>query len=215
MKKAHFGGEDGENGHGMEEDDDPDRVKSKKEIMSEIIAKSKQGKMERQKAKQEDEELLDKLNHDFTDVKALLMGGGAQESHGRGPAKPLDLFKKGDDDDVYDRIVRELASEKRAHPTDRMKTSMELAKEEKTRLEALEEDRLRRMAGITEMEDDTQNEGRLLPSSKLISGDDLEGNYVLDGRSKNTALTYHQGRLVGGRRDLLGNFVPEKTIPIG
>ena len=203
VRKAHFGGGEGE-GEGEGEDDyDPDRPKSKKEVMNEIIAKSKQGKLERQKAKQEDEELLDKLDHDFSDVKALLMGISGAQPREASKKPVLELFKKDGNDDGYDKIVRELASDKRSHPTDRMKSSMELAREEKNRLETLEDDRLRRMAGVTEMEEDMDDAVHRM-DPRVVSGDDLEGNYVLDRRNANDAIAYHGGRLLGAKRDRFG-----------
>lgn len=47
----------------------------------------------------------------------------------------------------YDSLVRELATEAKARPTDRMKTLEEIAREERERLQQLEEARLQRMRG--------------------------------------------------------------------
>jgi hypothetical protein len=49
--------------------------------------------------------------------------------------------------DDYDHMVLELANEVKAKPSDRMKTAEEIAREERDRLQELEEARLRRMRG--------------------------------------------------------------------
>jgi len=46
--------------------------------------------------------------------------------------------------DEYDKMVKELAFETRAHATDRLKTPEEIAILEKQKLESLERDRRRR-----------------------------------------------------------------------
>ncbi|KAJ3014689.1 nucleolar complex protein 14 [Thoreauomyces humboldtii] len=74
------------------------------------------------------------------------------------PDEPTPAAKEGEQEieayDDYDRFVRELASERRAKPTDRLKTEEELAQDEKNKLEQLEQDRQRRMLGLpTEKEE--------------------------------------------------------------
>ncbi|KAJ1336749.1 hypothetical protein BSLG_007068 [Batrachochytrium salamandrivorans] len=50
-------------------------------------------------------------------------------------------------DDDYDKFVRELAYDRRAKPTDRIKNEDEIAQSEKNKLEKLEKERIRRMQG--------------------------------------------------------------------
>jgi len=114
---AHFGG-------GL--NDGEDREKTKKEVMAEIIAKSKMHKVERQKEKMEDQDLLEKINEDFGLIQSLLL---------RSENKKYDPTESAEN---FDKIVNELATEKRSRPTDRMKTQMELVQEQKVRLEELE-----------------------------------------------------------------------------
>ncbi|ENH64666.1 Putative nucleolar complex protein 14 [Fusarium oxysporum f. sp. cubense race 1] len=52
------------------EDDEPERKKTKKEVMEEVIAKSKHYKYERQAAKEEDEELREKLDKELQNIQA-------------------------------------------------------------------------------------------------------------------------------------------------
>ena len=67
---AHFGGGDDQQREDGEEDD-PDRQKSKAEVMKELIAKSKAHKFERQQIKMADEELRQQLDDDFGDLRSL------------------------------------------------------------------------------------------------------------------------------------------------
>lgn len=59
---------------------EPERKKSKKEVMEEIIAKSKQGKYERQVAKDEDEEMRMELDKELGDLRKLLAGHSRKEA---------------------------------------------------------------------------------------------------------------------------------------
>jgi len=77
----------------------------------------------------EDEELLKRLNQDFTNIRDLLVL--------REPEPQPNLIIN-DSDPNYDKFVVDLAADKRSRPTDRLKTQMELAREEKARLEILE-----------------------------------------------------------------------------
>lgn len=68
LKRLRAAEEDGES------DPEPDRKKTKKEIYEEIIAKSKQGKYERQVAKDEDEAMRMELDKELPDLRMLLAG---------------------------------------------------------------------------------------------------------------------------------------------
>eukprot|EP00112_Aurelia_sp_Birch-Aquarium-sp1_P018326 Seg4357.4 transcript_id=Seg4357.4/GoldUCD/mRNA.D3Y31 product="Nucleolar protein 14" protein_id=Seg4357.4/GoldUCD/D3Y31 len=104
--------------------------KSRKEIMDEIVAKSKIKKFERQQAKEEAFQLTQDLDTDWKMIHSLLTKRDDAE------------FIKADD---YDILVNELKYETKAKPKDRMKTEEEIAKAEKEKLEKLEEERLQRM----------------------------------------------------------------------
>ncbi|KAI9019059.1 nucleolar protein 14 [Hyaloraphidium curvatum] len=180
---AHFGG--------FAERDEPGN-KSRNEIMKEIIAKSKFHKMERQKTKDENEDLRRELDAEVDDVRMLVKDmeepapkGG--KVAGAGPNAQAD----------YDVIVHQLAGEKRAKPQDRLKSEEELALERKEKLERLEQDRQRRLQGLLP-EDEAATFGALRLDT---SGDYLEPMSNFLGAlplQDSKPLTYRDGRLVNG-----------------
>jgi len=149
VQKMNFGGFEKVDG------DRENREKSRKEIMSEIINKSKQYKRERSNEKLEKEEMTEKLDEEFSNLQKRI--------------SPLirtkTIITTKDENDDYDVTVRTLAYEIRAHPTERLKTEEETAMEEKQKLERLERERLRRMKMDTPIDK---------KSLKLPSGDALE-----------------------------------------
>ena len=122
--------------------------------MKEIIAKSKMHKLERQNAKQEDDELRDELDDELDDIRDLL----ETKSVRRPLPSQNAIFKRNenenpreedlDDYSDYDKAIRDLANDQRAQATDRTKTEEELAIEEKENLEKAERARKRRMEGL-------------------------------------------------------------------
>ncbi|KAF2753262.1 Nop14-like protein [Pseudovirgaria hyperparasitica] len=155
--------EDGEYGtQGMGEQ--PERKKSKAEVMKEVIAKSKLHKYERQQAKDEDEEEREKLDEDLPVLLSILRGRqppakstqyptqeGASIDPGR---KALLAQVQMDAEKDFDRRVRDLARDKKAQPTERTKTEEEKAIAEALRLKDMEQRRLRRMRGEIESDDE-------------------------------------------------------------
>ncbi len=75
----------------------------------------------------ERENLTQSLDAEFADIYGLLAASKRAKQ---------DEDKKQDDD--FEKVVRELAFEMRAHPTDRLKSPEEIARAEKQRLEELE-----------------------------------------------------------------------------
>lgn len=69
VSASHFGGFDTPGATRS----DGDRKKSKAEVMKEVIAKSKYYKYERQKAKEENEEMRNELNLEFDDIRSSLL----------------------------------------------------------------------------------------------------------------------------------------------
>jgi nucleolar protein 14 len=144
----------------------PERKKTKQEVMKEVMAKSKMHKYERQKTKEDDDELRMELDEGLQDIYSLLgtkkkapppnpnlqpVGKITQEK-----AEPqlnpdraalLEGKDRADADREYDQRLRQLALEQRAAPTTRTKTDEEKAEEEAERLKKLEADRLKRMRG--------------------------------------------------------------------
>ncbi|KYK58227.1 nucleolar protein [Drechmeria coniospora] len=137
-------------GHDDHEEGQPERKKSKKEVMEEVIAKSKMHKYERQAAKEDDEEVRAELDKDLRNIQLLLSSSG-KNGQKQGRSEPLVSIIAGEDRDAfeknYDLQVKLLAQDKRAQPADRTKTEDEMAEAESKRLKELEDKRQKRMKG--------------------------------------------------------------------
>ena len=138
----------------------PERFKTKAEVMKEVIAKSKLHKYERQKAKEDDDDLRAELDQGLLDIYALLQGKKRPSRTEEAEAsKPTDTsinpdraaLLAGKDrsqaDKEYDERLRQMAFDARAKPTERTKPEEERLKEEAEKLKVLEEKRLARMRG--------------------------------------------------------------------
>ncbi|XP_009957226.1 PREDICTED: nucleolar protein 14 [Leptosomus discolor] len=182
LTAAHFGGGGGllrkKTPSGQQEEEE-EKPKSRKELIEEMIAKSKQEKQERQTRRESALELTEKLDNDWKEIQTLIA---------RKPPKSERKDKEAEKPkpDEYDMIVRELGFEMKAKPSERMKTEEELAKEEQARLQKLEADRLRRMHGI----DEQANKKR--PSH--VSADDLADGFILD-KDDRRLLSYKDGKI--------------------
>ncbi|KAB0342720.1 hypothetical protein FD754_019646 [Muntiacus muntjak] len=152
--------------------------KSRRELIEELIARSKQEKRERQAQREDALELTEKLDQDWKEIQALLARKTPKSETGGGKEKP--------EPDAYDMMVRELGFEMKAQPSNRMKTEEELAREEQARLRRLEAERLRRMLG---REEDAHSK-RL----KHLSADDLNDGFVLDTDDRRL-LSYKDGKM--------------------
>lgn len=144
-----------------ENEEEPLRKRSKAEVMKEVIAKSKLHKFERQKTKEEDDELRAELDQGLPDLFDLMRGikpapkpetepqAASGEFGNMDPARAalLQGKNKGETDAEYDKRLKQMMYDKRSQPTDRTKTEEEKAQEDAARLKALEVDRLRRMRG--------------------------------------------------------------------
>lgn len=128
IEDLHFGG-------GILKKSGVEGAKSHKDLIDQLIAESKKRKVERQKQKEANVELTEKLDAEWKDLIPLV-----NESK-----KKIEEKEEADD---YDKAVKELKFEIRGTPSDRLKTEDELAKEEKEKLEKLEQERLMRMKGI-------------------------------------------------------------------
>ncbi|KAI6024463.1 Nop14-like protein [Pisolithus marmoratus] len=178
VHRAHFGGFDED--RIAEKAEEPASNKSKKEIMAEVIAKSKEHKLRRQMEKEKDENIRHQLDQDFDSLKSLLYTSN--------PSLPEDAFSgaaetsvpdEKDDALDYDKQVRELAFDKRAEPKDRTKTEEELALEQKEALQRAERRRQRRMLGEDPDESD-DDVGNIRKRKRAPVGDDLEDDFVED-----------------------------------
>ncbi|XP_032109883.1 nucleolar protein 14 isoform X1 [Sapajus apella] len=179
LTAAHFGG-GGELLHKKtpQEGEEQEKPKSRKELIEELIAKSKQEKRERQAQREDALELTEKLDQDWKEIQTLL-------SHKTPKSENRDKKEKPKPD-AYDMMVRELGFEMKAQPSSRMKTEAELAKEEQERLRKLEAERLRRMLGKDEDED--------IKKPKHTSADDLSDGFVLD-KDDRRLLSYKDGKM--------------------
>ncbi|CAM6128735.1 unnamed protein product [Calypogeia fissa] len=180
-----------------EEDADSQQPKSKKEIMEDIIAKSKFYKAQKAKEKEEDEDLKEKLDSDFSELvksRALLSLRPTRKD------KPKDLLSKKsseaggsssvdqqDKPDEFDKLIKEMVFDIRGHAGDRLKTTEEIVKEERERLEKLEQKRKKRMLGAPDSDEESEESDEEPGSRKQrkkkrleISGDDLGENFVLN-----------------------------------
>ncbi|NXK98471.1 NOP14 protein, partial [Formicarius rufipectus] len=182
LTAAHFGGGGGllrKKVSSEQQDEEEEKPKSRKELIEEMIAKSKQEKQERQTQRESALELTEKLDNDWKKIQALIVRKPPKsERKDREAEKPKP--------DEYDMIVRELGFEMKAKPSERMKTEEELAKEEQARLQKLEADRLRRMRGVDEQADKKK------PSH--VSADDLADGFILD-KDDRRLLSYKDGKI--------------------
>ncbi|KAI1143441.1 Nop14-like protein [Hypoxylon sp. FL0543] len=134
----------------------PERKKSKQEVMKEVIAKSKFYKAERQAAKEADQDLREELDMELPDLHDLLFNRKktSDVTEIKEPESAAAAKERMERD--YDMRLRQLAQDRRAQPADRTKTDEEKAQEESERLKELEAKRLKRMHGeeVSESEDE-------------------------------------------------------------
>ena len=107
--------------------------------------------------------------HQAEDAASSALGKASVKSDDRA----LEVESDDDSDDPYDRFVRELAFEKRAHPSDRLRTELEVAQEAAAELEQSERARLKRMLGDANNgseDEDEDNDYRGAGASKKRKG---------------------------------------------
>lgn len=155
-----------------------ERPKTKKEVMGEVIAKSKLHKYERQQAKEDDDDLRAELDKGLPDLFALMQGypkppppsiAPPTQSSGMNPDRMALLNGKdrSQADREYDERLRQMAMDQRAKPTVRTLTDEERLQQEAQRLKELEQKRLRRMRGETE---DDQSDSK--KNMEQLAGED-------------------------------------------
>lgn len=144
------------------EDEEPQRKKTKKEVMEEVIAKSKLHKYERQAAKEEDDDLRAQLDKELPNIQMLLSQSRQGSQHQNFADASVSKIA-GVDRDAFERKfdleVKKLAQDKRAQPADRTKTEEEKVEEESEKLKKLEDRRQRRMRGeeVSDSEDEDRS----------------------------------------------------------
>ena len=149
---------------------DPERRKTQKEIMNEVIAKSKLHRYERQQAKDDDDELRAELDKGLPELLSIMHQiptpqpqSLAQEAP-NGTMNPdraalLGGKDRSQADKEYDERLRQMALDQRSKPTERTMTEDEKLEHETKRLHQLEEERLRRMRGDQDSEAEASEEG--------------------------------------------------------
>lgn len=159
----------------------PERKKTKQEVMKEVMAKSKLHKYERQQAKEDDDDLRAELDKDLQGVFSLLkscqrqplapppLGEANRAAMPMNPDRAALLSGKdrSQTDKEYDERLRQMAFDKRAAPTQKTKTQEERLEEEARRLKELEDQRLRRMRGERDSSDD-----EVIKAGENLQGDD-------------------------------------------
>ncbi|WIA18434.1 hypothetical protein OEZ85_009894 [Tetradesmus obliquus] len=136
VQQYHFGG-----GEEQQEGQEDGQRKTKKQVMEEIIAKSKAAKAEKARQKEADEAALDALDDSFKAIS----GGLAAFVKPAGFEKGRKLKAETEEDAAYDRAARELVFEAKGQASERTLTAEELQEKEQQRLAALEAARLKRM----------------------------------------------------------------------
>ncbi|ESQ28345.1 hypothetical protein EUTSA_v10018096mg [Eutrema salsugineum] len=149
-----------------------ERHKSKKEVMEEIIMKSKLGRMEKAKQKEEKEKLMDELNKDFMS----LVDSEAMKSL----TQPFRLQEDKNDD--YYKLMDAMSMDIRGRPSERTKTPEEIAQKEREKLVALEAERKKRMQETEDLSDGDEESGGEESAKRLrsVSGDDLGDSFSVD-----------------------------------
>ena len=199
------------------------RPKTKKEVMEEVIAKSKLHRYERQQAKEDDDDLRAELDKGLPDLFAL-MRGKARASPQPPPqpqnSPPPDgsmnpdrlALLNGKDrmqaDKEYDERLRQMAMDQRAKPTVRTLTEEEKAYQEAQRLKLLEIERTRRMRGEP---DDSKSEAE-------GNDPDMNGNYE-NNLNEDNAFGLGSGLLGQNQLPHLGvededEFIIEDEFPV-
>lgn len=155
----------------------PARKKSKKEVMAEVIAKSKFHKKQRQMEFQKTQEDIMDLDDDFADVMSDLR---SQKPAGNG------IVPKSKEDMEYDAKIRELTYDRRSVPADRTKTAEELAQEHDDKMKKLEADRLKRMQGLQteEADADDLDDNFWAGSDDEADGVEIDDNSEIDSASE-------------------------------
>lgn len=166
---AHFGG-------GILTRTGKEGATSHKDLIEQLIFESKKRKAEKQKTKEATMELTEKLDSDWKDLLPIV------SKIKKGPKEP-EVKQKQDD---YDRIMRELKFEARGNPTDRLKSEDEVAREEKAKLEKLEQNRLDRMRGFS---------NKTVEEKTHRSADDLDDNFQIESDTEVTVEYDEHGNL--------------------
>lgn len=161
-------------------DEQPARPKSKKEVMSEVIAKSKLHKYERQQAKEDDDDIRAELDKGMPDLLAFMRGASRQPEHQQAKSLPngnmnpdraaiLDGKDRAQAEKEYDERLRQMTFDKRSKPTEPTLTEEEKLEIAAQRLQDLEQQRIFRMKGeqISDDEEQDQDQAQAPPDGTV------------------------------------------------
>ena len=143
----------------------PERPRTKNEVMKEVVAKSKLYKYERQQAKEDDDDLQAEIDKSLPDIYALLPRTTKMPAAPQIPELPNGVMNpdrlallNGKDraqaDKEYDERLKEYTFDQRSRPTVRTLTEEEKLEQEAKKLKDLEDQRLRRMRGDPDSEEE-------------------------------------------------------------
>ncbi|KAL8729835.1 MAG: hypothetical protein Q9166_004476 [cf. Caloplaca sp. 2 TL-2023] len=149
-------------------DEQPPRPKTKKEVMGEVIVKSKLHKYERQQAKEDDDDLRAELDKGLPDLLAFMRGAPTQplpqqaKSALNGNMNPdraavLDGKDRAQAEKEYDERLRQMTFDQRSKPTEPTLTEEDKLEINAQRLHDLEQQRLFRMQG-KQLSDDEEDD---------------------------------------------------------
>lgn len=175
--------------YGASDERRAEQPKTRKEVMSEVIAKAKLHKYERQQAKEDDDDLRAELDKGLPDLFALLRGTSrpsvpVQTADPNGLMNPdraalLNGKDRSQADKEYDERLRQMVFDQRSKPTERTLTEEEQLHLEAQKLKELEERRLRRMKGDQDDSSQDNEEREQAPQNNKDLGSDEEDVFGL------------------------------------
>ncbi|XP_078484862.1 nucleolar protein 14-like [Ciona intestinalis] len=175
VENAHFGG--GFFTKKSSESNDNELTKTRKEVIDDIIAKSKLAKFEKKAAKEKSDELREKLDDAWSDFQKLIQPS-VRTSYDKDSAK--ERFKPDD----YDMAVKQMLFDKKAAPSEKMKSEAELEEERAALLRKHEEERIARMRMDGGNEDASRKRSHQ-------SADALEEDYVVEKVNQAEPLSFN------------------------
>ncbi|KAK9802968.1 hypothetical protein WJX73_000915 [Symbiochloris irregularis] len=142
VEQFHFGGFERKQGD-TGTDQSPDR-RSKKEVMEEVMAKSKAFKAAKQKQREDDFDETDALDSTFTSLMQGGMLSGIIKAKGDKQPK-ASSGAASNEDSVYDRLRRELTYEPKGKVGEATRTAEQLEQQAQANAASIEKARLKRM----------------------------------------------------------------------
>ena len=143
-----------------------DDKKSKSDVMKELIAKSKFYKLERQKIKEENEQLCEDVNEAFAAIRGNLQVLRDEDRKKIREETVVDHMAVEDD---YEATLKDLTFDPRSKPSDRTLTPEEREDKEKKRLDEQTKALLERMQGTEDADEAAGDEGKIDPELKRIA----------------------------------------------